>query len=282
MTWCIGSIQGRLLPRVGGRIQAFPLGRWEEEFALLKQVGFDSVELTIETASWTEHPINTDSGRKRLQELSIQWGVALMGICGDVFMESPLVSSDEAVGGEAETMLRTLLESAEDGGLPFIELPFVGKNSLADSPAVDRLGRILDWALPLAERSKVDILLETDLGPSSLSELLTRFRHSRLGLNYDTGNSTWFGFDPAEELQTYHQDIRNIHIKDCTRKDYSVPLGSGETRFDTIFSLLNQLGYGGNFIIQAARQDDDLMAARQYLDFTSNLVRKYLGPVSVG
>lgn len=278
MTWSIGSIQGRLLPRVRDLIQAFPLGRWEEEFSLLEQVGFDSIELTIDTASWSEHPINSHSGRKLLRQLSSESGIALMGICCDVFMEGPLVSSDEAVGSEAQSMLRELLQNADDAGLPFIELPFVGQNTLTDISAVDRLGRIFDWALPLAERSKVDILLETDLMPSALVELLRQFRHPRLGLNYDTGNSTWFGFDPVEELQAYHQDIRNIHIKDCTRKDYSVPLGLGETQFDTIFSMLNQLGYRGNFIIQAARQNDDLSAARQYFAFASNLVKKYLAP----
>lgn len=280
MTWGIGSIQGRLLPRVRDLIQAFPFGMWESEFSLLKQVGFDSIELTIDNASWTEHPINSNSGRKRLLQLSSQWRIALMGICCDVFMESPLVSPDESVVREAEAMLRDLLQNSGEAGLPFIELPFVGKNALADSSAVDRLARIFDWALPLAERCTIDILLETDLGPPAAVDLLGRCRHPRLGLNYDTGNSTWFGFDPSEELQAYHQDIRNIHIKDCTRKDYSVPLGSGETQFDIIFSLLSQLGYEGNFIIQAARQDDDLRAAREYFDFASRLVNKYL--VAVG
>lgn len=278
MSFSIGSIQGRLLPPVDGRIQAFPRGRWEEEFLLLRQIGYDSIELTIETASWTGHPINSAGGRERLLMLSRQWGIALKGICCDVFMETPLVATDEAVGRSAESMLRILLQNSADSGLPFIELPFVGKNSLADGFARDRLRLILDWALPLAERCNLDILLETDLGPQALSVLLSDYRHRHLGLNYDTGNSTWFGFDPVEELQTYHQHIRNIHIKDCTRKDYSVPLGSGETQFDTIFPLLNQLGYEGDFIIQAARQEDDVKSACQYFNFTSNLVNKYLGP----
>jgi len=278
MAFGIGSIQGRLLPPVDARIQAFPRGRWEEEFPLLVQIGYDSIELTIETASWVEHPINSAGGRERLQQLSRRWGIALNGICCDVFMENPLVATDESVGLRAESMLRGLLQNSADVGLPFIELPFVGKNALSDDSAWDRLSRVLDWALPLAERCKIDMLLETDLGPQALSGLLVKFRHSRLGLNYDTGNSTWFGFDPVEELQTYHRHIRNIHIKDCTRKDYSVPLGSGETQFGTIFPLLNQMGYKGDFIIQAARQGNDLEAARQYFEFASSLVTKYLSP----
>lgn len=276
MAFSIGSIQGRMLPPVDGRIQAFPRGRWEEEFSLLNQAGYHSIELTIETASWAEHPINSAGGRERLSMLSNQWGIALEGICCDVFMETPLVATDGSVALRADALLRDLIRNGGELGLPFIELPFVGKNALASDFAWDRLSQVLAWALPLAEQWHIDILFETDLGPQVIRDLMGRFRHPRLGLNYDTGNSTWFGFDPVEELQTYHQDIRNVHIKDCTRKDYSVPLGFGETKFDTIFPLLNELGYDGNFIVQAARQGDDVKAAHQYFSFASNLADKYL------
>ena len=282
MSFSIGSIQGRLLPPIDGRIQAFPRGRWEEEFPLLREIGYDAIELTIETASWAEHPINVDRGRKRLQALSQQWGIALRGICCDVFMENPLVTADESVSRRAASMLHELLQNGGAIGLPFIELPFVGKNSVADRAALERLDRVFDWALPFADRCGLDILLEADLGPRPLAEVLERFDHPRLGLNYDTGNSTWFGFDSVEELSTYHHGIRNIHIKDCTRKDYSVPLGTGETRFETIFSLLHDLNYVGDFIIQGARQEDDVMAGRQYLDFTAGLVRRHLLPETEG
>src|SRR5262249_51492329 len=214
------------------------------------------------------------------KDVSSAFGVALEGICCDVFMESPLLSSNKETAEEAASMLRNLLQSCRELGLPFIELPFMGDNSLKDALAFDRLDAILDWALPLAEACEVDVLLETDLGPEALAKLLTRVAHPRFGLNYDTGNSTWFGFDPVAELQTYHQAIRNVHIKDCTRQDYTVPLGSGETQFDLIMSMLKRLGYSGNFIIQGARQADDIEAARQYLQFTSDLMQKHFAPAA--
>lgn len=282
MSFSIGSIQGRLLPPVDGRIQAFPRGRWEEEFHLLHQIGYSSMELTIETASWAEHPINSARGRERLQSLSREYGIALEGICCDVFMEHPLVGAGEPIQyHHADAMLRELLQNSAELGLPFIELPFVGKNTLASDSAMSRLHQVLDWALPFAEERKLHILLETDLHAAVIVDLLKHFQHPCLGLNYDTGNSTWFGFDPEEELRSYHQYIRNIHIKDCTRKDYSVPLGLGETLFDTIFSLLQQFDYKGNFILQAARQEDDIQAAREYFAFTSTLVEKFFHLKSV-
>jgi hexulose-6-phosphate isomerase len=276
----IGSIQGRLLPPVNGRIQAFPTGRWEEEFPLLRGLGYSSIELTIDRASWSEHPLRSAAGRKRLSELSGEFETALEGVCCDIFMERPLLSPDKEIRDEAESMLRDLLQSSSELGLPFIELPFMGDNSLKDAQAFARLETIFSWALPFAEDCQVDVLLETDLAPKPLAKLLTRFAHPRLGLNYDTGNSTWFGFDPIEELQALHEDIRNVHIKDCTRRDYSVPLGSGETQFDLIMSELKRLDYANHFIIQGARQADDIVAAGEYLKFTKNLVNKYFAPAA--
>ena len=85
----IGIMQGRLLPPVGGRIQAFPGDGWQREFALAAALGYDAIELTIETASLETHPVMSARGRDELAALSAGHGVALAGLCCDVFMETP-------------------------------------------------------------------------------------------------------------------------------------------------------------------------------------------------
>ena len=40
----IGIMQGRLVPPVKGRIQAFPSERWRDEFALAQQAGLQAIE----------------------------------------------------------------------------------------------------------------------------------------------------------------------------------------------------------------------------------------------
>jgi len=67
----------------------------------------------------------------------------------------------------------------------------------------------------------------------------------RILINYDTGNSAYWGYNPDEEIRTYGKQIGNIHIKDVTLKDYSVPLGHGEVNFDQIFGLLKRGGLSG-------------------------------------
>jgi sugar phosphate isomerase/epimerase len=53
-------------------------------------------------------------------------------------------------------------------------------------------------------------------------------------------------------------------------------LGTGETDFDTMFDLLAEHEYRGNFIIQAARGDDDVAVAGKHLAFSRELVQRHL------
>jgi sugar phosphate isomerase/epimerase len=65
-----------------------------------------------------------------------------------------------------------------------------------------------------------------------------------------------------------------VHIKDCTPEDYSVPLGRGNVDFELSFSLLREQGYAGDFILQAARGEDDVALAREYFQFTKRWVQE--------
>lgn len=263
----LGIMQGRLLPPVGGRIQAFPGPGWQREFALAAEIGFAAIELTIETASMETHPLLRSGGRAELRRLSRDHGVALAGLCCDVFMETPLVAATAEERGAALSILDALIAAAAEAELPMIELPMLQANSLGPPGAEAAFAPALAHALSRGEVGGVDILLEADLPPAPFTAFLARNRHSRLGVNYDCGNSTYFGFDPDVEIPALAGFIRNVHLKDCTRADYSVPLGQGETRFDAVFGQLAQAGYRGELILQAARQADEVATARQYLSF---------------
>jgi len=104
----IGIMQGRLVPKVDGRIQAFPRDRWRDEFAIAGDLGYDGLELTIEMASWETHPIRSAAGRAEQARLAADAGQVLMGLCCDVFMERPLVSEDADTAAFAMSMLHSL------------------------------------------------------------------------------------------------------------------------------------------------------------------------------
>ena len=273
----VGIMQGRLLPMVDGRIQAFPGEGWEREFDLAAEIGFDNIELTIEMASLGSHPVCRREGQRQLARQIRDTGVSLAGLCCDTFMERPLVSADAAVRESSSAMLKTLLTAGAEAGLPMIEIPMLGDNSLKDGAAVDVFEGVLDSALENAASLGIDILLETDLDAEPQADFLRRHDHPNLGINYDCGNSTYFGYDPAKEIGAYADRIRNVHVKDCTQADYSVPLGTGDTDFPAIFSALSDSEYRGGFILQAARQPDDLS---DYCAFTADLVATHLTPMT--
>ena len=59
-------------------------------------------------------------------------------------------------------------------------------------------------------------------------------------VNYDTGNSAVWEYNVKEEFLSYGQLISNVHIKDCTPKDYTVQLGTGNVNFNEVFFLLKK------------------------------------------
>ena len=72
-------------------------------------------------------------------------------------------------------------------------------------------------------------------------------------LNYDTGNSASFGFNPIEEFNLYNDLILNIHIKDRIFGGSTVPLGNGDTKFKTISKLIDKYHYKKGITLQVAR-----------------------------
>ena len=117
---------------------------------------------------------------------------------------------------------------------------------------------------------------------NTITENVSMISVKDVGINYDMGNSAIFGFDPLEEIETYGNFIKNVHIKDGVYNNSTVPLGQGDTNFDLVFSLLKKYKYNGDFILQCAREDlnenhpkrkiNDTIC--EYLDFLKLKLRK--------
>ena len=99
----LGIMQGRLSPRVDGKIQAFPLEHWAEEFSHAAALGLSSIEWILETPLET-NPLWTDEGQARIQEQIRKTGVRVDFVCADYFMESPLMrmSPDDLKRNQSE------------------------------------------------------------------------------------------------------------------------------------------------------------------------------------
>ena len=272
----IGFMQGRLSPVRNGRIQAFPEDFWRDEFRLGADSGFDLMEWVLDFESADVNPLLSPEGRREINAVKSRYGVEVSSVCCDYFMEVPFTAESLSVRLQAEGMLAELIRICPEVGIRYIELPLIGKASIEEEAVRNTVGRLLADLGPLAYAHKVLLILELSLQPRELGLFMNVLGEGPFGVNYDLGNSAYWGYSPKEEFAAYGSRIANIHIKDCTQKDYSVPLGLGDVDFELCFDLMRGACYQGDFILQTARQTDDVEAARQYLEFTSKYVRKYL------
>lgn len=267
-------MQGRLSPMRDGRIQSFPAATWQQEFPTARACGFEVIEWVLDGRDGGGNPLLSPSGRAEIRRLQQEHQVLTPSVCCDSFMEQPLLAADETVGRHARALLEQLVAIAPEVGLRFIELPLIGAGGLKSEDDIKRMAQLLHEHAPAARKAGVGFLLEVDLRPPRAASLMEQTPSDCVGLNYDMGNSAYWGFKAAEEIPLFGSRIGNVHIKDCTMKDYSVPLGMGDVDFDQVFALLRQVNYRGDFILQAARGSDDVQIARTFAEFARPYVAR--------
>lgn len=253
----VGIMQGRLLPPFGGRLQCFPVEGWDREFALAAKAGLECIEWIYDLPGESVNPLASDEGIAEMRRLVKQSGVPVLSLCADYFMERPLADPEESRSRESRETLAWLMRRSARAGIGRIVLPFVDSSEIRTPEELDQVAAILMQALPVAHECGLELHLETSLTPTRFADLLGRLPESFVKVNYDSGNSASLGYDPREELAAYGRRIGSVHIKDRVRGGGTVPLGSGDTRFEDVFAGLRNLGYRGDFILQVARSPED-------------------------
>lgn len=268
----IGVMQGRLLPKYQGRYQAHPVGYWQDEFPIAKELGLAFIEFILDYNEAEFNPLLSEYGKSEILEQVVATGVQVRTICADYFMQAPLHSEDTMVATSSLNVLRRLLVRAAEIGATDVVIPCVDQASLRDSFMVNNFVNAINPLLCTLDELNINLSLETDLNPVDFTALLQRFDSSHITVNYDTGNSAALGYDPVEELAAYGDRITDIHIKDRVLGGGSVVLGTGNTEFQRFFEKLRKLDYRGPFIMQAYRDDqglkvfkDQLMWIREHL-----------------
>ena len=105
------------------------------------------------------------------------------------------------------------------------------------------------------QASGVKVIFESDFHPQKLKKFISGLSQTTYGINYDIGNSAALDYDPVEEFSAFGNRIFNVHVKDRPVGGTTVPLGSGDADFPTVFGLLRSYEYTGNFILQTARAE---------------------------
>ena len=251
----LGIMQGRLSPSFQNNIQHFPVNHWQEEFQSLADLGMGCLEWVYEYSTVEQNPIHFPEKLDEIQETLDKSNLRINSVIGDYFMEKHLVGVTENEKENNLKVLKHLIDQCFSLGVTIIELPFVDSSSLTIDSLFHDLVKNLSPLVKYANERGIRISLETDLHPKKFEELLNLFLPMQVYVNYDMGNSASYGFDPIEEIAILGERIINVHIKDRLKGGMSVPLGTGNTDFSTVFRELDKADYQGDFILQAARKD---------------------------
>ena len=272
----IGFMQGRLSPKVDGKIQAFPWTHWQSEFPAAQALGLGLMEWTLDHDRLHENPLLTDHGRREIAALSEPHGVRVGSLTGDIFMQAPFWRVD----GEARrTRLRefdTVLAACVAAGVRHVVVPLVDNGAMqtADHESVV-VAELLARASRL-RRDGIAVVFECDYPPAQLASFIARLPADVFGINYDIGNSAALDFDCAEEIAAYGERIMNVHIKDRLKGGTTVPLGTGNAQLPRAIGLIIRSGYRGAFVLQTARAEDERHAEvlARYLALSQGWIRQ--------
>lgn len=268
----IGVMQGRLLPKFHGRYQAHPVGYWQDEFPIAKNLGLDCVEVILDYNDLSRNPLTSHDGLEKLKRVVNKTGVEVQSICADYFMQAPLHASDAAVRQNSLVQLESLISSAAVLGVRDVVIPCVDQSSLLEPVCWPYLIGALHEVQPVLEETGVNLSLETDLGPEEFARLLDRIGLSQVTVNYDTGNSAALGYDTEEELNAYGHSITDVHIKDRRLGSGPIEVGAGDADIKRTLSLLSALNYTGPFIMQAFRDDEGIAVFSRQLSLFRNML----------
>ncbi len=269
----IGIMQGRLSPRIDGKIQAYPASTWQKEFEIAQEIGYSAIEWIVEKPVET-NALMTDSGKAEIKKMIASTGVRIDYVCADIFMQQPLVRMTKDTKSQNKEYLSAILKNAKEVGAIGVEIPFVDNSSIKSENEKLEFIDVMQDAFTLAKDLKLKLSLETDLPPFEFRELLERIDLDHVQANYDIGNSASLGFDPREELEAYGLKILNVHVKDRKLGSTTVPLGTGNANINFVLQKLQEIGYRGGLTMQAARGENDVETAKEQLKYVRTLLNK--------
>jgi L-ribulose-5-phosphate 3-epimerase len=267
----IGIMQGRLSPRIDGKIQAYPANTWQKEFAIAQEIGYAAIEWIVEKPVET-NALMTDLGKAEIKKVIASTGVRIDYVCADIFMQQPLVRMTEETKSQNKEYLHLIFKNAKEVGAIGVEIPFVDNSSIKSETEKQEFIDVMQGAFNLAKDLDMKISLETDLPPIAFKELLEDIDLDYIQANYDIGNSASLGFDPNEELEAYGNKILNVHVKDRKLGGTTVPLGTGSADIKRVFQKLNEIGYSGGITMQAARGENDIDIAKEQLSYALEII----------
>ena len=247
----IGFMQGRLVnSEKRNAIQYFPEKNWAKEFEIGEKNKFRIMEWTINYENINKNPLY-NGDLEKVKKMVKKFKISIPSVTYDYFMQKPFFKKKNFKMKKLIIKnLKTMIANGNKLAVKYHIFPLVDNASIKslteEKVLIKEIKKLLKF---LKKRSK--ILFELDYPPNKIIEFVKKFKSKKIGINYDTGNSSALNYNFNDEIK-YFKYVRNIHIKDRVLNGSTVRLGKGNWDYKKFFKLINS-HYQGNFILQTAR-----------------------------
>ncbi len=277
MTFPIAILQGRLSQSPDERFQFFPY-YWASEFLAAQVMGFEGIEWLCDAPEMEDNsnPVLLKQGSQLIRTAELRSAVRVASVCADWFMKYDLRSLS---GARTLPWLTSAIHRAELTTNRVVLIPLLEAHAPKSLVERERVRENLQMILPMLANYQVSIAFETEMNASALQEFVDSFQNEYVGVYYDIGNCTSYGFDCASDIKRLAHRIKGVHVKD--RKRYStqsVPLGTGDANIRGCLESLGHIGWSGSLVLQAFRGAATyLKDAQQQLTYIQKIQKEVFG-----
>lgn len=271
--------------RVGLYEKALPTNiTWAEKFKLVKELGFDFIEISIDESDKFRSRLDwDDSTIYGLRHQCERTGVPIQSICLSAHRKFPFGSADPKIREQASLHMRKAIALAYKLGVRIIQLAgYDVYYEPANRASHLRFIEGMKQSAKLAERAGVMLaveIMDTDyLNSLGKFEVLNREINSPYFTAYpDVGNISGWNYDVCSELKLSKPHITQIHLKDAFRvtpensgQFRDLVIGHGEVNFNAIFSTLKEIDCVVPLVIEMWAHDEhwltNIQTAKRHLN----------------
>jgi sugar phosphate isomerase/epimerase len=275
--------------RLGYNTNGFAHHRLEDAIAILADLGYQSVALTLDHHALD--PYDLDLTRERLLVGSLLRERRLRSVVetGARFLLDPrrkhqptLLDATEEGRDHRLDFLQRAVDLARDLGSDAVS--FWSGQASAPAPDGELMGHLVDgcrWLCEYAAKFGVRLAFEPEPGmfidtTPRFAELHERVGHPSFGLTLDVGHLHCMGELPiAEHIRRWKDWLWNVHIEDMRRGVHEhLMFGEGEVDFGEVLGALREVGYAGGVHVELSRHSHDAVeTARRAMEFLRPFAR---------
>jgi len=256
-------MQGRLSdPPNGDDLDWFPFDAWQNEFILAKELGFSSIELVVDRKKSIKNPIWSESGRSAIIHAYKASGLSPLVCCVNFVIDFP-ISLESTVDDVV-----SIINYSNVLGFKYLVIPLFEASDI--NREADNILKSINVIARKAKEKNITLLLEASLSGKETLGFISHLTED-VGVVYDVGNATYYGYDVDQDLEYLSKKIFHVHIKDKTTTGENVELGSGNVDFSSFFNNLKKIKYSGSFTLETSRGNNAVKRAIANIDFLKSV-----------